>query len=71
MLTMDQAYKYMTSTYLTLNNTKDIIENLPKIKKYNLEERKSHHQTSMREKMVLVHSLLERETVIRGGSLGY
>jgi len=22
---MDQAYKYMISTYLTLNNTKDII----------------------------------------------
>jgi hypothetical protein len=32
-LTLDQAYKYMTSTYLTLNNTKDIIENIPKTKK--------------------------------------
>ena len=27
---MDQAYKYMASTCLTLNNTKDIIENIPK-----------------------------------------
>ena len=61
----------MTSTCLTLNNTKDIIENLPKTKKYNLEEGKSHNQTSMREKMVLVHSLLERRKVIREGSLGY
>jgi hypothetical protein len=47
---MDQAYKYMTSTCIALNYTKDIMENIPKTKKYNLEERKSHHQTSMREK---------------------
>ena len=59
---MDQAFKDIT-------NTKH--QQRYNLKHYNNEEElKSHHLTSLREKKSIVHSLLERKKVIRGGSLG-
>jgi len=68
---MDQAYKYMISTYLTLNNTKDIITIFTKNEEIKFGGTKITSPNINARKKVLVHSLLERKKGIRGDSLGY
>ena len=64
MLTMNPAYKHtMAYISLTLNTSRDKIENLPQKneEKEILEERKSHHPTLIRVKRISSFFTVEEE----------
>jgi len=66
-LSIDQAFKDITNTK---HQQRCNLKHSNNDEDENLEELKSHHLTSLGERKNIVHSLLQRKKVIRGGTLG-